>query len=950
MAKWIKRFFALIGILLLLLIIAAVLIPILFKDKIEKAVKDQVNANINATVDWGAWDLTILSSFPNAGFEVKNVKVCNVAPFEGICLADIGELKATVGLMSLFGDKILIKRVALDHPIIHVKVLENGKANWDIAKVDSTSKELPGDTTATKFNVKLSEYSITDGHVIYDDASLPMLMDLAGLDHTGSGDFTQDLFTLKTVTHSDSVTVVFGGVKYLKNAVTDIKADLDMDMPHMKFTFKDNEATVNQLTLGFDGWLAMPTDDIAMDIKWNTKKTDFGTILSLVPAEFASNLKGVDMSGKADFKGYVKGTYNDHTMPGFGLSINVDNGRFKYPDLPASVDNIFVDCNISSPQGKDMDGMVIDLKRFAMSMAGNPVEARMHLSTPISDPNVDAALKAKLDLASVKKVVPMGKNDDLNGIFEGDVKMAGRMSDVDKKQYDKFKAEGTLSLKGMNYKSDSLPYGIGINDLTFQFSPQFLQLTNYDGTVGKSDIHASGRIDSYLAWWLKDSTLAGTFNVSSNKFDLNELMGPSTAVSSSGVENQAAADTAKLSLIEVPKKMDLTMNASVKEVIYEEMKLANCKGGLHVHDQRVDLQDVFFNLFNGSATMNGAYDTKDKAHPKLDLAYDVKDFDIQQTVKYMNTVKKMAPIAESCKGAFSTDLKMKAELDQHMMPIMNSLTGNGTLHTKSVAIEGFKPLVEISKVIKMPSLEKPTLNDVSFSYEFRDGKMYTKPFDVKIDRIKANISGSTAFADQAIDYDMKAKVPTEMFGAGAAQMVSGLLGQLNHAVGANAQLPAEIDLAVKITGTVLKPIVKPVFAGGGSNVKETVVAAAKEELNNQIDKAKEQAIAEAHKQADQLVAEAQKQADQLKAQARQQAASVKAQGYKAADDQLAQVSNPFAKLAAKAVADKLKQEADRKEQQAVAEADKRADGLVTTARQKGDDLIKKAETTNTTVK
>ena len=128
--KWIKRLFAAVGILFLLLIVAAILIPVLFKDKIEKAVKEQVNANLNATVDWGEWDLTIISSFPNAGFEVKNVKVCNVAPFEGICLADIGELKATVGLMSLFGEKIVIKRVALDHPVIHVKVLKDGRANW----------------------------------------------------------------------------------------------------------------------------------------------------------------------------------------------------------------------------------------------------------------------------------------------------------------------------------------------------------------------------------------------------------------------------------------------------------------------------------------------------------------------------------------------------------------------------------------------------------------------------------------------------------------------------------------------------------------------------------------------------------------------------------------------------------------------------------------------------
>ena len=78
-----------------------------------------------------------------------------------------------------FGDKILIKRVALDHPIIHVKVLPDGRANYEIAKADSTAGETPADTAASKFNVQLKEYSITDCHVIYDDQSLPKLMDLA---------------------------------------------------------------------------------------------------------------------------------------------------------------------------------------------------------------------------------------------------------------------------------------------------------------------------------------------------------------------------------------------------------------------------------------------------------------------------------------------------------------------------------------------------------------------------------------------------------------------------------------------------------------------------------------------------------------------------------------------------------------------------------------------------
>nr|MBP6574188.1 hypothetical protein [Flavobacteriales bacterium] len=267
-----------------------------------------------------------------------------------------------------------------------------------------------------------------------------------------------------------------------------------------------------------------------------------------------------------------------------------------------------------------------------------------------------------------------------------------------------------------------------------------------------------------------------------------------------------------------------------------------------------------------------------------------------------------------------------------------------------VAIEGFQPLIDLARALKLTKLENTVIDNLDFSYHFKDGKMITDEFPVKIDKIQARVGGSTAFADQAIDYDMKAKVPTEMFGSQAAQAVGGLLGQLNSAVGANLQVPKELDLTCKITGTVTKPIVRPVFAGGSTNVKETVVAEIKETVNEEIGKAKAEAVAKAREEAAKLVAGAQKQADALKAQARTEASKAKNDAYKAADAELAKITNPLAKIGAKVVCDEAKKAADKKEQQYLAEADKKADGLVVAARKQGDEIIKKAEETNTTVK
>ncbi|MFN9326655.1 MAG: hypothetical protein ACK6A5_14865, partial [Flavobacteriales bacterium] len=65
MAKWTKRILLSLGILIVLVLAAAIILPIVFKDKIEAAVKNEVNKNLNAVVDWGEWDITILKSFPD---------------------------------------------------------------------------------------------------------------------------------------------------------------------------------------------------------------------------------------------------------------------------------------------------------------------------------------------------------------------------------------------------------------------------------------------------------------------------------------------------------------------------------------------------------------------------------------------------------------------------------------------------------------------------------------------------------------------------------------------------------------------------------------------------------------------------------------------------------------------------------------------------------------------
>ena len=86
-----KKIFKIVGITLIVLIVALIAAPFLFKSQLEDLLKRSINENINATVAWEDFDLTLFSSFPDAAVQVKNFSIVNKEPFAGDTLAS-GEL------------------------------------------------------------------------------------------------------------------------------------------------------------------------------------------------------------------------------------------------------------------------------------------------------------------------------------------------------------------------------------------------------------------------------------------------------------------------------------------------------------------------------------------------------------------------------------------------------------------------------------------------------------------------------------------------------------------------------------------------------------------------------------------------------------------------------------------------------------------------------------------
>jgi len=926
-----------VGIFIALLLLIGIL-PFLFKDKIIQFVKDEANNNLNAVVDFGEFNLDLIHSFPDFSLHIENVSVKNVGDFEGKTLANIPDLRVKLDLMSVIsGDEIQIKRIALTNPTFGVYVLEDGRANWDIAKPSTDSTSTEEEESSGSFKLALQEFSLENCDLIYDDKSLAFYMDAVGLDYTLSGDFTADFTALKNTLQIDTMNMVYDNVKYLNQVLIDVKADLDADLKNSRYTFKENEFKLNELLFGLNGWVDMSHEsDISMDLAFSAEKSDFKNFLSLVPAIYANDFASVSVKGNFAFNGTASGKYTETAYPAFDLNFLVENGLINYPDLPKSIAKLNIDLNVSNPGGTD-DQTIIDLKKMHMEMAGNPFDMKMRLTTPISDPNIDAHFKGIIDLATVKEVVPLEEGEEMNGVINSDITMAGRLSSIEKEEYEKFNCTGKLIITALDYKAKDLPYTVALNKMSLEFSPKFVQMDEFDAKVGKSDFKASGRLENFIAYALKDEeTLYGKLDFNSSFMDVNEFMTEEEgeATTTEGVEEEP------LTVVEIPKYIDFTMNSKIDRLLYDNMDITNMGGKIIIKNQQMVMENVGMNLLDGKFTMDGYYETTNPAEPTVNFKIGMADFDFQKTAQTFNTMVEAAPMLEYCKGMFSTKLNFSGKLDQNMEIVMNSLTGDGDLKTKDMIVEGFKPMVKVSEVLKNNELSRMIIGNSNMSYEFKDGRFYLDPFDMKLGKGKATMDGSNGF-DQTMDYKMKVEIPRSELGALFNDAANNASNALAGATGVKVNLKEVIKFNVGIGGTNTEPKITTDLKEAQKDLTEDIKEQVKEQVKEKVDSVKKEIKEDVNKEIDKIMADARAQADKIRAEGKNAADAIRKEGYANADKLVADAKNPIAKKAAEIAADKLRKETDAKAQKVEDEANKKADQLVADAQTRADALKNK---------
>jgi hypothetical protein len=657
-----------------------------------------------------------------------------------------------------------------------------------------------------------------------------------------------------------------------------------------------------------------------------------------VPAIYTRDFNEIETSGTLALNGFVKGKYSTNSLPSFNLNVEVEEAEFRYPDLPSSVDDINIKLNVSNPGGSE-DNTVIDISKMHFSMIGNPFDLNAIVRNPVSDPYVDARLVARLDLADISKVYPLEENEALQGLLDADVTIKGRQSAFERQQYEKYEVNGSLLMKDFEYSMEGYDNEFSIKNAKMNFTPAYLDLLNLDFLYAESDMVLKGKIENYIPYYISDGILRGRFTANSNIFNVDQF------VSSSQVEDpeMAPQDEEELTAFKVPANLDMEISAVFRELVYDSLSIRNVQGKLLVRDEKVMMSKLEGGIFGGRVNLSGSYNTYNTDTPLVDMTLKVSRINYKDAFRGFGIIQKYAPMIEHAIGEFSADISFSTNLDVEMMPVWETFNGNGLLNSNTVRLENVNTLNLISETLKSDFFRTLSVDPLKIAFDFQDGKLIVRPVDMKVGGMKASLSGWTGL-DQRIAYDFNIQVPRSIMGDNANKIIDGLISQAK-ATGASFKAGETIPLDLLISGSLTKPVIKPVIGKTSGTILEDINKGLKEELDKRKDEMEKQAKEEARKiidaaekQAQAIMNEARKQADQVRSLAREGAQKIKKEADAHAGKLIAEgkKKGPLAEMAAKKAADEYKKKAYNEADKGVTEADQQADNIIKEAQKKAD--------------
>ncbi|MCS3528926.1 AsmA-like C-terminal region-containing protein [Chryseobacterium sp. JUb7] len=460
-----------IGISLASILFLMFIIPILFPGTISRQVKIFANQHLAGKLDYKKTQLTFFRHFPSLTVSVDDLLLQGSKPFQNDTLLMAKEVAVGINLKNLiFNREVKIDEIYVTDAYANVFVNSKGEANYNVYVSEPSKK--PQDTTESGASIKLDLIKFKNWHIKYNDHAARVLVDAKGLNYTGKGGLSEDIFDLETNLDIDKLDFSLNRIYYAKEKKLHADLITRINTNALTFVLRKNELRINDLPLKFNGALSILKDGYNMDIKAASEKTTIREMISVLPPQYLDWAKDTKIEGNSDLYFHIKGRFSEpkNIKPRVKARLLVKNGFVSNGKAPVPMSNLNMDFNVDLPS-LDPNQLAVNLKKLSFDL-GPKNNFRAYVKTQgVNEMQVNANIKGAVDLQMLDQALGL-KDIDIRGLIDTNI-IANGIFSLDKKLFPK--TDGYLNLKNGFVKTNYYPNPI-------QNINMVAHINNTDGT------------------------------------------------------------------------------------------------------------------------------------------------------------------------------------------------------------------------------------------------------------------------------------------------------------------------------------------------------------------------------------------------------------------------------------------------------------------------------------
>ena len=459
------------GILIATVLFLMFIIPILFPGTISQQVKIFANKHLAGELDYKKTHLTFFRHFPSLTVSVDELLLKGSKPFQNDTLLAAKEVAVGINLKNLiFDGEVKIDEIYVTDAFANFFVNTKGEANYNVY-VSKSSKKTK-DTTEAGASVKLDLIKFRNINVKYNDHAARILVDAKGLNYTGKGGLSQDVFDLETDLDINRLDFSLDRIWYAKQKTLHADLITRINTNALTFVLRKNELRINELPLKFTGFFSILKDGYNLDINAASEKTTIRDMISVLPPQYLDWAKDTSIEGNSDFFFSLKGRFSEvqNLKPNLKVKLLVENGFVSSGNAPVPMNNLNMDLNVDLPS-LDTNQLGIDLKKLSFDLGPNNNFRAVVKTKGLNEMQVNADIKGTVNLQTLGEALGL-KDIDIKGLIDTNIKANGIFS-LDKKLFPK--TNGYLNLKNGWLKTKYYPNAIQNINIA-------AHITNTDGT------------------------------------------------------------------------------------------------------------------------------------------------------------------------------------------------------------------------------------------------------------------------------------------------------------------------------------------------------------------------------------------------------------------------------------------------------------------------------------